>query len=153
MDDIIIPTACELHVQAKNPSSTIHGKPIPPDYTSITVEQIVGRNNENLELDFVGGDGEKALRDALHEIILWCKDDIKLIGDTAAPVDPLFLPTMIMMIVIPLRNFPHHRLRLGKGPGVLQLLQHQKKQEKDIIHPTGWTDIQKAEKSRKEDRP
>ena len=75
-----------------NPSTTIHGRPIPPGYTSITVEQIVGRNNENLELDFVGGDGEKALRDALHEIILWCKDDIKLIGDTAAPVDPPFPP-------------------------------------------------------------
>ena len=61
-----MPTPCELHVRARNisihvaygsalplnPSSTIHGKPIPPSYTSVTVEQIVG-NNEDLELDFV----------------------------------------------------------------------------------------------------
>ena len=75
MDDITIPTACELHVRAKNISvhvaygsvlplnscTTIHGRPIPPSYTSVTVEQIVG-NNDDLELDFVGGDGEKTLK-------------------------------------------------------------------------------------------
>ena len=86
-----MPTPCELHVRARNisihvaygsalplnPSTTIHGRPIPPGYTSVTVEQIVG-NNEDLELDFVGGDGEKTLGDALHGVVLWRKADIKL---------------------------------------------------------------------------
>ena len=61
--------------------------PIPPGYASVTVEQIVV-NNDDLELDFVGGDGEKTLGDAVHEIVLWCKVDIKLIANTTAPVDP-----------------------------------------------------------------
>ena len=60
--------------------------PILPSHASVTVEQIVG-NNENLELDFVGGDGEKTLGDALHGIVLWSKADIKLIASTTAPVD------------------------------------------------------------------
>ena len=78
-----MPTACKLHVRAKNisihvayrsalplnPCTTIHGRPIPLSYTSITVEQIV-ENNEDLELDFVGGDGVKTLGDALHGVIL-----------------------------------------------------------------------------------
>ena len=48
-----------------NPSSTIHGMPIPPGYASVTVEQIVELThiNENLELDFIRGDGEKTLGD------------------------------------------------------------------------------------------
>ena len=80
VDVITMPTACELHVWAKNisihvaygsalplnPCTTIHGRPIPPGYTSVTVEQIVG-NNENLELDFVGGDGEKT------KVFKWCQ--------------------------------------------------------------------------------
>ena len=55
VDDITMPTACELHVRAKNiyihvaygsalplnPCTTIHGRPIPLGYTSVTVEQIV----------------------------------------------------------------------------------------------------------------
>ena len=57
----------------------------PPGYTSVTVEQIVV-NNENLELDFVGGDGEKTLGDALHGVVLWRNADIKLTASTTAPV-------------------------------------------------------------------
>ena len=99
MDDVTMPTPCELHVRARNisihvaygsalplnPSTTIHGRPIPPSYTSVTVEQIV-RNNEDLELDFVGGDGEKTSGDALHGVVLWRKANIKLIVSTTAPV-------------------------------------------------------------------
>ena len=99
MDDVTMPTPCELHVRARNisihvaygsalplnPSTTIHGRPIPPGYTSVTVEQIVG-NNDDLELDFVGGDGEKTLGDALHGVVLWRKADIKLTASTTAPV-------------------------------------------------------------------
>ena len=83
VDDITMPTPCELHVRAKNisirvaygsalplnPCTTIHGRPIPPSYTSVTVEQVVGKK-EDLELDFVGGDGEKTLGDALHGVVL-----------------------------------------------------------------------------------
>ena len=56
-----------------------------PGYTSVTVEQILG-NNEDLELDFVGGDEEKTLGDALHGVVLWRKADIKLSASTTAPV-------------------------------------------------------------------
>ena len=99
MDDVTMPTLCELHVRARNisihiaygsalplnPATTIHGRPIPPGYTSVTVEQILG-NNEDLELDFVGGDGEKTLGDVLHGVVLWCKADIKLTASTTAPL-------------------------------------------------------------------
>ncbi|KAG2642541.1 hypothetical protein PVAP13_2KG196112 [Panicum virgatum] len=99
VDDVTMPTPCELHVRARNisihvaygsalplnPSTTIHGRAIPPGYTSVTVEQIVG-NNEDLELDFVGGDGEKTLGDALHGVVLWRKANIKLIASTMAPM-------------------------------------------------------------------
>ena len=99
VDDVTMPTPCELHVRARNisihvaygsalplnPSTTIHERPIPPGYTSVTVEQIVG-NNEDLELDFVGGDREKTLGDALHGVVLWRKADIKLTASTTAPV-------------------------------------------------------------------
>ena len=104
VDDITIPTTCEVHVRVKNisvqvahgsalpvnPASTIHGMPIPPGYTSVTVEQIVEPThiNENLELDFVGGDCEKMLGDAPHGIVLWRKADIKVIANNKAPVDP-----------------------------------------------------------------
>ena len=104
VDDITIPTTCELHVRVKNifvhvahgsalpmnPISTIHGMPIPPGYASVTIEHIVepAHINENLELDFVGGDGEKTLGDALHGIVLWRKADIKLTANNKAPVDP-----------------------------------------------------------------
>ena len=57
----------------------------PSGYTSVTVEQIVG-NNEDLKLDFVGGDGEKTLEDALHGVVLWRKADIKLTASTTAPM-------------------------------------------------------------------
>ena len=84
VDDITMPTTCELHVRAKNisihvaygsalplnPCTTIHGRPIPPGYTSVTVEQIIG-NNKDLELDFVRGDGDKTLGDALHGVVLY----------------------------------------------------------------------------------
>ena len=99
MDDVTMPTPCELHVRARNisihvaygsalplnPSTTIHGRPIPPGYTSVTVEQIVG-NNEDLELNFIGGDGEKTLGDALHGVVLWRKADVKLTASTTASV-------------------------------------------------------------------
>ena len=66
VDDVTMPTLCEFHVRARNisihvaygsapplnPSTTIHGRPIPPGYTSVTIEQIVG-NNEDLELQFI----------------------------------------------------------------------------------------------------
>jgi len=108
VNDITNPIECELHVRAKNifihvayglalsvnHASTIHGMPIPPGYASITIEQIIGPNgdNENLEIDFIRGDGEKTLRDAHHGIVLWCEANIKLIGNTTAPMDPRSSP-------------------------------------------------------------
>jgi hypothetical protein len=44
------------------------------------MEQIVeagaGGQNEKLELDFVGGDGERTLGEALHGCVLWRKAHI-----------------------------------------------------------------------------
>ena len=68
-----------------SPSTTIHERPIPPGYAFTTVEHIVG-NNEDLELNFIGGDREKTLGDALHGVVLWRKADIKLTASTTAPV-------------------------------------------------------------------
>jgi hypothetical protein len=97
-------TPCELHVKAKNitalvaygsalpviPGGTIHGRQVPLGFSVVTVKQIfeVGGQNEKLELDFVGGDGEHMLGQALHGCILWCKAHIILIGNTSAPLDP-----------------------------------------------------------------
>jgi hypothetical protein len=104
LDDITMQTPCDLHVKAKNitalvaygsaspviPGGTIHGRQVPPGYSVVTVEQIVKADgqNEKLELDFVGGDREWTLGQALHDCILWRKAHIKLIGNTTAPVDP-----------------------------------------------------------------
>jgi hypothetical protein len=108
VDDITMQTACELHVKIKNitalvahglallviPGGTNHGRSVPPGYSVVTVEQIMeaGGQNEKLEIDFVGGDREKTLGEALHGVILWCKAYITLIGNIAAPVDPPSLP-------------------------------------------------------------
>jgi hypothetical protein len=108
VDDITVPTACELHVKAKNitalvacgsalpviPGGKIHGRTIPPGYSVVTVEQIAeaGEENEKLEPNFVGGDRERTLGEALHGVILWHKAHIKLIGNTSAPMDPPTLP-------------------------------------------------------------
>lgn len=79
-------TPCKLHVKAKiisvrvaygsalpvMPAGTIFGMVIPPSYSTITVEKIVdGANNEQLELHFVGAEGEKILGEAVHSCILW----------------------------------------------------------------------------------
>src|SRR6185312_9580832 len=39
----------------------------------------------------------------------------------------------------PHNHLLHHRLRRRKGPRVLQLLLHQKKEKKDSIPPIAWT--------------
>jgi hypothetical protein len=46
---------------------------IPPGYTSVCVEEIFHPQFEDLELDILGGDGERTLKDAVHGIILWPK--------------------------------------------------------------------------------
>jgi hypothetical protein len=66
------------------PGGTIHGRQVPPGYSIVTVEQ--------LELNFVRGDEEQTLGEGLHSCIQWRKAHIKLIGNTAAPVDPLSPP-------------------------------------------------------------
>ena len=46
--------------------------PIHPGYASVTVEQIVEPThiNENLELDFIRGDGEKTLGDCNTPVLI-----------------------------------------------------------------------------------
>jgi hypothetical protein len=53
--------------------------PIPPGYSSVSVERICQPDFEELEIDIPGGDGEKTLKDALHGIILWPKRYIVII--------------------------------------------------------------------------
>jgi hypothetical protein len=50
--------------------------PIPPGYASVSVEKICQPDFEELELDIPGGDGEKTLKDALHDIIFVTPDPI-----------------------------------------------------------------------------
>jgi hypothetical protein len=80
-------TPCELHKPFGNitiqveygsafahfPGQTSHGMLIPLGYTSISVEEICQPQFEDLELDILGGDGERTLKDAVHRIILWPK--------------------------------------------------------------------------------
>ena len=127
-----------------NPASTIHQMLIPPGYASVIAEQIVEPThiNENLELDFVGGDGEKTLGDALHRIVLWRKADIKLIANNKAQVDPPpSAPSPLEMLIA--IQLPQHRLRLSRGPVVLQLLRHRKEKERKRQHPSHYLDPQR----------
>jgi hypothetical protein len=80
-------TPCDLHKPFGNitmqvayesafahfPGQTSHDMLIPPGYASISVEEICQSQFEDLELDILGGDGERTLKDAVHGIILWPK--------------------------------------------------------------------------------
>nr|TKW20836.1 hypothetical protein SEVIR_4G115600v2 [Setaria viridis] len=87
MDDIIQCTSCEMYRAFGNitikvayesalpilPGQTSHGMEVPPGYSSVRLDQICDSQYEGLELDLPRGDGERALRDALHGIIIWHK--------------------------------------------------------------------------------
>jgi hypothetical protein len=63
---------------------------IPPSYASVSIEKICQPDFEELELEILGGDGEKTLNDALHSIILWPKHYIVIIPENdGSPRDPL----------------------------------------------------------------
>jgi hypothetical protein len=89
VDDITIHTACELHVKANNISALVaYGSALPVIHGGMIHGMPTCADNEKLEIDFVGGDGEKALGEALHGVIPWRKAYIKLIGNTSARMDP-----------------------------------------------------------------
>jgi hypothetical protein len=46
---------------------------IPLGYTSVSVKEICRPQFEDLELDIPGGDGERTLKDVVHNIILYPK--------------------------------------------------------------------------------
>jgi hypothetical protein len=58
---------------AQFPGQTSHVMSIPPGYASVSIERICQHDFEELEIDIPGGDGEKTLKDAPHDIILWPK--------------------------------------------------------------------------------
>jgi hypothetical protein len=63
---------------------------IPPSYASVSVEKIYQPDFVELELEIPWGDGEKTLKDALHDIILWPKRYIVIIFENdGSPRDPL----------------------------------------------------------------
>jgi hypothetical protein len=66
---------------AQFPGQTSHDMPIPPSYASVSVGRICQPDFEELEIDILGGDGEKTLKDALHGIILWPKRYIVIIPE------------------------------------------------------------------------
>jgi hypothetical protein len=69
---------------------TSHDMLIPPGYASDSVEKIYQPDFEELELEIPGGDGEKTLKDALYDIILWPKHYIIIIPENdRSPRDPL----------------------------------------------------------------
>src|SRR5512139_3422212 len=70
-----------------DPSGTYHCRPIPAGYSKVEVE-LVEDAYEDLELDYLGGDGETHLRDTSHAIILWRKRYIILPGRQAASRAP-----------------------------------------------------------------
>jgi len=89
------------------------------------------------------------LGDALHGIVLWRKTNIKLIGNIAAPVDPRSSPYTVNDDHDPslqppsALSPPGQRARSDPTPPAPE-----KKKEKYIISPTGWTHKQEAEKGR-----
>nr|ABA92025.1 transposon protein, putative, CACTA, En/Spm sub-class [Oryza sativa Japonica Group] len=101
VDDITQRTPCELHIPFKNlsikvasgmaiptdPSGTYHCRPILAGYSKVEIELVEG-TYEDLELDYLGGDGETHLRDTSHAIILWRKRYIILPGRQAASHAP-----------------------------------------------------------------
>nr|CAE76052.1 B1248C03.11 [Oryza sativa Japonica Group] len=101
VDEITQRTPCELHIPFKNLSikvasgmviptdisGTYHCRPIPAGYSRVEVE-LVEAVYEDLELDYLGGDGETHLRDTSHAIILWRKRYIILPGQQAASRAP-----------------------------------------------------------------
>jgi hypothetical protein len=64
-------------VARTQPGDVYNGQPIPVGYAKIGVEEVC-QDNEMLELDISGGDGETTLAQAIHGWILWEKRNILL---------------------------------------------------------------------------
>jgi hypothetical protein len=98
-------TPCELHKPFGNitmqvaygsafphfPGQISHGMLIPHSYASVSVEEICQSQFEDLELDILGGDGERKLKDAVHGIILWPKR-YTIIPQTEGSIPPIDPP-------------------------------------------------------------
>jgi hypothetical protein len=67
--------ACESAF-AHFPGQTSHNMHIPFGYPSVVMGVICQPQFEDLEIDILGGDGERTLKDAVHGIILWPKCNI-----------------------------------------------------------------------------
>jgi hypothetical protein len=81
---------------------------IPPGYASVSVEKICQPDFEELDLDILGGDVEKTLKDVLHGIILWPKRYIIIIPENdGSPRDHLeFGPSSSVPAREPLQSSP-----------------------------------------------
>ena len=121
---------------------------MPLGYTSVTVEQIVG-NNEDLELDFIGGDGEKTLGDALHggrsmaqgRHQTYCKHNSSRADRSPVSAASLTaIPTTTSLTTVSIG---------AKGHEYSNSSCTRKRKEKDSIPPSGWTLKEEAENGRK----
>ena len=86
VDNIEEKTDCELHQPMKNismkvalgfalkfdPAARWHGREIPAGYARVGVDEILS-GCETLEIHFAGPEGESALGEVLHGVILWKK--------------------------------------------------------------------------------
>jgi hypothetical protein len=72
------------------PGQTSHGMVIPPGYASVSVAEICKPQFEYLELDILGGGGERTLKDAVHGTILWPRryNIIPQMEGSIPPTDP-----------------------------------------------------------------
>ena len=85
---------------------------MPLGYSTVTMEKIVGtsKDNEKIELDFIGGNGEKTLGNSMVSFY-GARLTSKLLETERHPWIPFLRWTQPMMIVITLRNLPQHHLR------------------------------------------
>jgi hypothetical protein len=95
--------------------------PIPPGYASVSVEKICQPDFEELELDILGGDGEKTLKDALRGIILWPNCYIVIIPENdGSPRDHLESRHRHYLLSHLLRN-NHTTIRVNGAPTITMM--------------------------------
>src|SRR6185312_7115020 len=161
VDDVTMPTPCEFHVRAKNisiyvaygsalplnPCTTIHGRPIPPGYTSVTVEQIVG-NNEDLELASLEGMERRHWETHCTGSFYGARPTSNLLQAQRLPCRPIAVSAVSLTAVPTTTSFT--TVSTGaKGHEYSNSSYNRKRKEKDSIPPCGWTIKEEAENGRK----
>ncbi|KAJ1277649.1 hypothetical protein BS78_04G019600 [Paspalum vaginatum] len=69
------------------PGQKYHCSDIPPGYSTVSMEQVVSIY-EDLELEHKGGDGERTLKEVVHEMILWSPNNNSSPQSPKSPTKP-----------------------------------------------------------------